>query len=627
MPDEVSQGLGEFLDYYWHDDKGYVYLATLDKGLNFKQYMIEWPAKRRGVIQHILRESAEGKDVYYSPVVYKDRRPTKENVLGSRVIWTEFDPSKGTNPGPDDWSVYAKEKGIPEPTRVIQSSVPGHQHAYWELEEFTTDVEAIEDRNRALAYRLGGDTGSWDADQLLRPPFTTNYGYKGGGDRKPWYEGESKPVNVIKASTDKVGLSQFETLGTPEREYLDNLTLGELPTLAEVLAYGKWDREFLESFAKTKEQVEADGDRSGAIMRLGYFGAEHGFTDEQIYVILDDADKRWGKYTARSKAGREKLLRDIIARARAKHGYPTGETLTFAGLTGASPVAPQDIKTVYNFKEFLDTEIIIDWMVEKLLAQGGFGIITGMPGVGKTQFGIQLAITLALGLDHFLIWDNNTGPKKVLFLSLEMPHAPLKHFLDQIAPLYPEVQTLARNLHIAPIGSAIPLDTPQGQAFVDNLLSEYKPDVLFIDSLQKMTNKELTDELSAKALTTYLQQIREKHGTSIYVVHHNRKKSNDAQHQAGSLSEMYGSQFLAADVDFVVNLRKLGDSRIISVDCWKNRLAEEWRTFEIQRNQYLQYEQYNGGLNGGVSPNGIFIEPSRRGDSDGEGEGRSFLSL
>lgn len=593
MPDEVTEGLGAFYDSIWRDTNAWIYLATMEGGNDFKQYVIEWPKQRTAIIRHTLAQSAAGRDVYFSPALYREKsRPVKENVLGSWVHWADFDKNAPTN-----WTEATKAHGVPEPSIVVQSSVPGNAHAYWRLDQFETALEGIEDRNRSLAYRLGADTSGWDADQLLRPPYTVNHGFKDKtGTRKPWFKGEPLPVEVLSATESFSNAEAFASLGSPEREYLDRIELKEFPSLDSVLALGRWTEEFYSAFTMTKDEASASSPdkRSGAIMRLGYLGVENGLTDEQLYVVLDDADKRWEKYTKRSKAGRHKLLLDIIARARAKHGYVTDESFTFAGLIKGADSPIEESKVVFNFQEFLDYEVHLEWLLEGFVTQGGFATITGAPGVGKTQLGVQLLISLALGLDKFLIWPNEAGQKKVLFLSLEMPHAPLKWFVAKMARQYSDMRTLSRNMHIAPLGEPVPLETKQGQSFMDNLIAEYKPDVVLVDSLQAISGKSISDEEAAKNLVNYLAKIRKRTGCTIILIHHNRKKPADGK-SAGDLSDMFGSQFLAAAMDTVLNLRALGGTQVLSVDCWKNRLDQMWPTFEIERNKNLQYDPYTGG--------------------------------
>jgi hypothetical protein len=60
------------------------------------------------------------------------------------------------------------------PTLEVASGTGRHVHLYWNLRASVTNVE-VEDANRRLALRLGGDRASVDVARLLRPPGTFNY--------------------------------------------------------------------------------------------------------------------------------------------------------------------------------------------------------------------------------------------------------------------------------------------------------------------------------------------------------------------------------------------------------------------------------------------------------------------
>jgi RecA-family ATPase len=243
---------------------------------------------------------------------------------------------------------------------------------------------------------------------------------------------------------------------------------------------------------------------------------------------------------------------------------------------------------VWGFEEFVEAEFHIDWMLEDLFAVGGFGLLVAHPGVGKTTLAIQMGAQLALGHKQFLKWDNVGGAKKIMFLSLEMSKAPLNHFLGIIANSYQDRKMLNRNFLVAPFGMPIALDTPEGQQFLSNLLDEYMPDVLIIDSLQKISSKELTDEQAVKNLIHYLSTVRAKYNTSLLVIHHNRKKPNDAQKKSVELSDVYGSTYIATDADFVMNLHATTKD-MIAVTMVKNRLGPTPEPFEIHRDKHLTF--------------------------------------
>ena len=392
-------------------------------------------------------------------------------------------------------------------------------------------------------------------------------------------------------------LSDFGHI-TSAKVVVSNKVLEEtMPTIDEVRTLAKWTPDMLTLFNTTREQAivtDDDGtkifDRSSAMARMAYYGAEQGWTDPQIMAVLVDIDDRWGKYVNR-RDRETRFLIPLIDRARQKHGYSgsLSDLAMSALLQAQKPVEGEEAtKMVWGFDDFVNTEFKINWMLEDLFATGGFGLLVAHPGVGKTTLAIQMGAQLALGHDKFLKWNNIGGAKKVLLLSLEMGKPPLNHFLSLIANSYPDKKTLNRNFLVAPFGTPIPLDTEQGQQFLSNLMDEYMPDVLIIDSLQKISSKELTDEQAVKSLIHYLSNVRAKYNTSLLVIHHNRKKPNDAQKKSVELSDVYGSTYIATDADFVMNLHATTQENV-AVTMIKNRLGPTPEPFEIHRDEFLTF--------------------------------------
>lgn len=167
--------LDDFFSYIWGEEKlapnTFVYLPIKENDLsergNWTTFMFDWPRQRKAVVKHVLKWAATpALDVYYSPALFAYASPKRESVLGSRVLWVDFDGN-----APTSWDDNSL---APEPTLRIQSSIPGHEHCYWLLDTFLDDPSLLEERNRSLAYALHADTSGWDADQILRPPFTMN---------------------------------------------------------------------------------------------------------------------------------------------------------------------------------------------------------------------------------------------------------------------------------------------------------------------------------------------------------------------------------------------------------------------------------------------------------------------
>jgi archaellum biogenesis ATPase FlaH len=382
------------------------------------------------------------------------------------------------------------------------------------------------------------------------------------------------------------GLEDFAHISSARKIVSTDLVIGDLPSLDDVKVLAKWTPEILEKFNRDAAYFAGPPkrDRSAAMSELAHLGAESGWSDEQIAVVLYNADDRWGKY--KHRRDRERRVTDFINRARQKHGYNSLDNVDLTKLiNSANQSAPVmgESKLVYGYQDFVDAEFKIEWVLSGLLAQGGFGLITGYPGTGKTQFSIALGAHMALGEKKFLTWDNVAGNKKVLFLSLEMSAAPLNHFMATIGKGYDNKNTLNRNFLVAPFGTPINLDTPEGQVFFDQIMNDHMPDILIIDSLQKIGSKELTDEQAVKTLIHYLATVRAKYSCAMVMIHHNRKKANDGQKKGVELSDVYGSTYITTDVDFVLSL-KVVEGNLLQVDTLKNRLGPTFDAFNITRN-------------------------------------------
>jgi predicted ATP-dependent serine protease len=382
------------------------------------------------------------------------------------------------------------------------------------------------------------------------------------------------------------GIEDFAHIPSARKIVSTDLVIGSLPTLDDVKVLARWTPELLDKFNRDASYFAGPPkrDRSAAMSELAHLGAELGWSDENIAVVLYDADDRWGKY--KHRRDRERRVTDFINRARQKHGYNSLENVDLTKLiNSANQTAPVmgESKLVYGYQDFVDAEFKIEWVLEGLLAQGGFGLITGYPGTGKTQFSIALGAHMALGEKKFLTWDNVAGNKKVLFLSLEMSAAPLNLFMGTIGKGYADKNTLNRNFLVAPFGTPINLDAPEGQIFFDQIMNDHMPDILVIDSLQKISSKELTDEQAVKNLIHYLATVRAKYSCAMVMIHHNRKKANDGQKKGVELSDVYGSTYITTDVDFVLSL-KVVEGNLLQVDTLKNRLGPTFDAFSITRN-------------------------------------------
>lgn len=593
--ESAQEGLSNFFDFIWANTEGYVYLPTLNRQTDeWHKVFFEWPTHKDHIIKHVLSGSAKGLDVYYGPALFKKgaKKPTKENVLGTHVLWTEFDGAAptfaedGDTPAPSNGSAPGSEahSAVPAPSMRVQSSKDGHEHVYWKLDEFCEDLKWFEDRNRSITYSFRADTSGWDAVQILRPPYTSNY-------KK---HDNPRPVTVAHFSGAQYPVAKFEPLKPPPQLVTEAIDIGQLPEVEGIIAKYRWDEEHFKMFM---DPAIPEGQRSSALMRLGYFCIETGMTNEEAYAVLWNADERWGKYKGRNDQKRR--LVDIIDRARQKHPNPTSE-LTFRGLTQEEDVS-QGRPLVYGFKDFLASDVHVEWVFEGLLEKGGFGMIASMPGVGKTQVSIQLGMCAALGID-FLHWKNSQ-PRKVVVFSLEMSHVALKMFMETIAGGYTEEQheILQENFFLIPLGEALSIERPEILKFVETILDEIQPDGLIFDSVGKLAGGDLSDK-NAMMLNNRFAHLRSRYnGAFIWLIHHNRKASENNKKPV-NLEDVYGNVYLTTDMTSVLILWKDAAKKGVEVIPVKNRLASLDMPFFAHRTEHLTFyrdeEPTFSGLNG-----------------------------
>lgn len=583
MANPVAETLGDYLDQIWGEEppvegsQAYAYMPVKESTGKLRKFFLRWPEQRAGAINHVLKWAANPEaEIFYSPALFKSMEPTQKNVLGTHVLWADFDGNF-----PTQWP----EALVAVPSIEVQSSIPSKRHVYWRLDEFLTDTKQIEKLNRSIAYAMGADTSGWDANQFLRPPFSVNRKY-------------DKPITakVVANRLERVfDLEAFDGIPTPAEHLRDELALADLPSVDEVLGLAKWDKEMLALFHKSKEEMSGPThDRSGALQRLAYFGAENQWTDEQIMTVLIDADDRWEKYKGRLT--RDRILSELINRARAKHGY---EVTTFEGLLKSITVSndgeePEEDEAIFSITSLATLPGIDSWEVKDMMIPTGLGLITGRPGVGKTQLAFQMASDLAVGRQEFVDWEL-PGPKKVLFLSLEMGAHQLGHIAKPLRARYPE-KLLDQNLIVHAKGDPLPLDQEAGQAYFLQLIDRYKPDVVFIDSLSLAAAGDLSNDRDMKTMFDFLKVARNALGFSLVIVHHHRKKANDAQSKKtpNTQSDIYGSYIITAAIDFALDLEELGDDREngeLTLSMLKNRFAPPILPFKVARSEKLHFSR------------------------------------
>jgi len=548
MPNE-AQELEQFFSYIYGESEGLVGLAVKSPkgGQGFTRYFFEYPRELSILVTESLKYR-DNFDVYFAPAIFKAESGTKDAVKGANVFWVEFDGNAPDILPPD----------IPEPSLRVQSSIPGHEHWYWRTDEFVEPFD-LEKVNRALTYKLGADTSGWDASQILRPIHTINHK-------------RDAPVGILKSSSTLVSTGDFAKL--PDPPALVEVPLPEeLPEISDVLSKYKIPDAAWTLFKQGKKH----GERSEGMMQLGYFMAEIGMENDEIFAVLLNADMRWGKF--KDREDQLQRLQEIVTIARNKYPFGDDDVISLV------PEIPS-----LGLINFLKTEYHFEWVWDGFLQKNGYFMLTGPSSVGKTQFSLNAAMNMALGIPFL---EKTTAPdKKIGVLSLEMGGPDLQYFVKQQVPYYDKEQLsiLQDRLVLAPIGEPIYMDTKEGQEQVEQWIVDNELDGVIIDSLGSAMAGDVSAETSVKSIMAWNDSIRQRLDVFTWFIHHHRKATGDNK-KPNKLQDVYGSMYLTARATSVVCLWNVGISNDLQVLPLKMRLSPDKEPFMVYRDHNLIFNK------------------------------------
>jgi len=553
-----SETLGDFFDLFYGDQTGYAYSPVKEpengSSKGFYQHFFHWPSQRSELIEHCINNMSS-KEVYYSPALFKKAdKAEKHDFLGTHYIFCEFDGN-----APD--SII--QENIPEPSFKIRSSESKHQHWYWRLDHFETDINIIETINQRLAVQVNADR-VWNANRVLRPPLTTHHE-------------SGKKVTVLSQLDREVSLAAFIALKElPKFEEATEETIGHVPSPIEVIAKYVWTTEELNLLTTPAIESGNGKGRSHALAKVAHYCMEKQATNAEALGLLLHLDKKWGKYHGRSD--QRKRLIDIINYARAKHAVdPVQEEV-------------DDPLKVYTFDEFMHQKFEVDWVVDNLVHKKGIVMLAGPPGVGKSTLALRIMQRMATG-ENFLRWKVEQ-PRKIIFFSMEMPREELGSFLQTMK--MEDNDLMRENFLIIPIGMPLKLSNIKVKEAILKKMEEHEPDGVIFDSFGTAMSDDMTSDKNVLELFSFIRTyINGQYGAFAWFIHHPRK-AQVGNKKPNTLDDLYGNQYIGAQITSGLLLWKGAGQNVLEVSCLKMRMAEEFKPFRIERTANLDFRMNEG---------------------------------
>lgn len=195
-----------------------------------------------------------------------------------------------------------------------------------------------------------------------------------------------------------------------------------------------------------------------------------------------------------------------------------------------------------------------------LIVERGLHTLVGPTKKGKTIFGVQLALTMAGGLEWWLTRDLLIPrPIPVLYLNLELPEQVFEGRLQaQLRQMQMEGYNISRawsNFRRLTLRGKMRLDTNPGRELLTRLIRETQAKLVVVDNLGAAMAVDSNKDERMTPIFLHLYEICESEDVAILLVLHTPK-------ELGERDEVYwarGSSVQADRADTIITMRPYGN--------------------------------------------------------------------
>jgi hypothetical protein len=194
----------------------------------------------------------------------------------------------------------------------------------------------------------------------------------------------------------------------------------------------------------------------------------------------------------------------------------------------------------------------IDWLVENVIQRGANGFFVAIPKGGKSYVAIDLAISLALGVD----WMGFTIPRPARVALISREDAPeltgwrLKHIFA--GKSCPDPGLIETNLYVNSRrqSAELMLDNPEQMGELLAALRQFRPELVIVDVFNVVHSADENDNQAMRGVLRELSAIQAEIGCSIAVVHHYNKN----ELVTSMTQRMRGSSAIAGWAEWLIGI-------------------------------------------------------------------------
>lgn len=511
----------------------------------------------------VCERNAEGYNVYWQHNAVRPEvlgKAKKSEILAARFVHADVDPPKGHA----GWSegeravLVAEFEALPCPPSAIVNSGNGLQ-LYWRLNGECQNLEAIEDINRGVRDAVGADSGTWNADRLLRVPGTWNLPdkRKRGRGRQPVLasilsadSGEVfEPMRLLAAfPVQRAAAPTAERAAVAIGSYAP-LTCADLGMMSTPL------------LRRAIERPEGN-DRSSFGFHAACEGVRHNLTDAEIAGLLLNPINPASAHFLDQAAPVRAVERAIgAARANEPDAHPIPVETRGAGAALANrntPPAPSNDNAggrAFRFRAVGTLECSEpDFLVDGLLETSSLALVFGDPGCGKSFLAIDLACCIGTGT----AFHGRAVKRGAVFYIAGEGHNGLsrrfgaweKHNEQSLA----DAPVFASERAAGLLDAAMAREVAEA---VDELAADHGvPRLIVVDTLAR--NFGDGDENNTKDMSAFvsaLDRFRTSFsGATVLVVHHSGNANKDRARGAVALKAALDAEYRVAKVGNTISV-------------------------------------------------------------------------
>jgi len=289
--------------------------------------------------------------------------------------------------------------------------------------------------------------------------------------------------------------------------------------------------------------------------------AEEGHDEHRDNAGLFLRDGTWGCAFASGNPTLGRAHWEAIGRALgtfASNGAPRAERKTDSAPANENETAPLGIGLgAFLARDFPPTTSYI----EGIMSDDGGGWIAGEEKLGKTLYAMAEGLALSTG-EQLAGLFKIPEPRRVLFLEEEdsprRAHRRLRALIRGLGydPEEPAIRETLDHQFLIDVWGGFSLDSPLMMQRLEGTIDAFRPHVVYIDVLRKVTIRALKDEVQMGAILAALDDLRRRYGVIFRIVHHYRKVQG---FRTGRGSQEIGGSFvLGAWAENSVYLEPIG---------------------------------------------------------------------